>query len=102
MISEKYSRKICKEVVVAVRVSKVKNLWSITSTPFTILHKIEATIPITQLGRIVSLPGRYWEALNYYQKALTFSAVHRPSLLGAARILRAKGQWPRIHQLMIR
>jgi hypothetical protein len=59
-------------------------------------------MPITQVGCIVALPGRYWEALSYYQKALAFSAVHRASLLGAARILRAKGQWPRIHQLMIR
>jgi hypothetical protein len=83
-------------------VSKVKNLWSITSTPFTILNKIEATMPITEIACIVALPGRYWEALNYYQKALSFSAVHHPSLLGAARILRAKGQWPRIHQLMKR
>jgi len=48
------------------------------------------------------LLGRYWEALHYYQKALVFSSVHRPSLMGAARILRAKGQWPRVHQLMIR
>nr|CAD7199727.1 unnamed protein product [Timema douglasi] len=46
--------------------------------------------------------GRSWEALNYFYKALAFSSTHQISLLGAAKILRSKGQWPRIHQLMIR
>ncbi|KAJ8866211.1 hypothetical protein PR048_032054 [Dryococelus australis] len=46
--------------------------------------------------------GRGWEALRCYQEALSLSPTHRMSLLGAARILRTKGQWPRIHQLMIR
>ncbi|XP_068082908.1 protein O-mannosyl-transferase TMTC1 [Anabrus simplex] len=46
--------------------------------------------------------GRSWEALVYYQRALSVSATHKQSLLGAAKILRAKGQWARIHQLMIR
>ncbi|XP_063229083.1 protein O-mannosyl-transferase TMTC1-like [Bacillus rossius redtenbacheri] len=46
--------------------------------------------------------GRGWEALHCYQGALSLSPTHRASLLGAARILRTKGQWPRIHQLMIR
>ncbi|XP_068082907.1 protein O-mannosyl-transferase TMTC1 [Anabrus simplex] len=46
--------------------------------------------------------GRSWEALHYYRKALQLTATHRISLLGALRVLRAKGQYPRVHQLMIR
>ncbi|XP_069696734.1 protein O-mannosyl-transferase TMTC1-like [Periplaneta americana] len=57
---------------------------------------------LAELAAWLHQQGRYWEALSYYEKALAVSATHRPSLLGAARILRAKGQWPRVHQLMIR
>ena len=46
--------------------------------------------------------GRQWEALGMYQKALAIAPTDRAPLLGAARILRAKGQWPRIHQLVTR
>jgi hypothetical protein len=68
----------------------------------TILHESKIATQVIQFTCNFVVSGRYWEALTYYQKALTFSVLHRPSLLGAARILRAKGQWPRVHQLMIR
>ncbi|KAL7307439.1 hypothetical protein TKK_0000618 [Trichogramma kaykai] len=46
--------------------------------------------------------GKWLQALMYYLKGLEISPVHRSSLLGTARILRSRGQWPRVHQLITR
>ncbi|CAB0037491.1 unnamed protein product, partial [Trichogramma brassicae] len=46
--------------------------------------------------------GKWLQALKYYLKGLEISPVHRSSLLGTARILRSRGQWPRVHQLITR
>ncbi|OXU29367.1 hypothetical protein TSAR_006584 [Trichomalopsis sarcophagae] len=46
--------------------------------------------------------GKWLPALKYYLRGLSLSPVHRSSLLGTARILRSRGQWPRVHQLITR
>lgn len=45
---------------------------------------------------------KWLPALNYYLKAITISPVHKYSLLGTAKILRSRGQWSRVHQLITR
>jgi hypothetical protein len=50
----------------------------------------------------LSLTGHNWEASFYYNKALRIKPTHTESLLGAARVLRAKGQYTRIHHIMHR
>jgi hypothetical protein len=50
----------------------------------------------------VCITGRKWEAFFYYNKALRIPPTHTESLLGAAKVLRANGQYTRIHQLMSR
>ncbi|XP_076301294.1 protein O-mannosyl-transferase TMTC1-like isoform X2 [Lasioglossum baleicum] len=46
--------------------------------------------------------GKWLPSLKYYQKAMEVSPSHRSSLLGTVRILRSRGQWPRVHQLITR
>ncbi|XP_014210531.1 transmembrane and TPR repeat-containing protein 1-like isoform X2 [Copidosoma floridanum] len=46
--------------------------------------------------------GKWLAALKYYLKGVALSPVHRASLLGTARILRSRGQWSRVHQLITR
>ncbi|XP_011501545.1 PREDICTED: uncharacterized protein LOC105365148 [Ceratosolen solmsi marchali] len=46
--------------------------------------------------------GKWLPALKYYLRGMSLSPVHRSSLLGTARILRSRGQWPRVHQLITR
>ncbi|XP_066592261.1 protein O-mannosyl-transferase TMTC1-like isoform X1 [Prorops nasuta] len=46
--------------------------------------------------------GKWLPSLNYYLKGMEVSPSHRSSLLGTARILRSRGQWPRVHQLITR
>ncbi|XP_015513359.1 protein O-mannosyl-transferase TMTC1 [Neodiprion lecontei] len=46
--------------------------------------------------------GKWLAALRYFLKGMEVSNCHRASLLGTARILRARGQWPRVHQLVTR
>ncbi|XP_058804494.1 protein O-mannosyl-transferase TMTC1-like isoform X2 [Phymastichus coffea] len=46
--------------------------------------------------------GKWLPALKYYLEGMSLSPTHRSSLLGAARILRSRGQWPRVHQLITR
>ena len=48
------------------------------------------------------LTGRNWEAIFYYNKALRIKPTHMESLLGAARVFRAKGQYTRVHHIMHR
>ena len=50
----------------------------------------------------LSLTGHNWEASFYYNKALRMKPTHTESLLGAAKVLRAKGQYTRIHHIMHR
>ncbi|XP_043267113.1 protein O-mannosyl-transferase TMTC1-like [Venturia canescens] len=46
--------------------------------------------------------GKWLLSLKYYLRGMDISPSHRTSLLGTARILRARGQWPRVHQLITR
>ncbi|XP_076380772.1 protein O-mannosyl-transferase TMTC1 [Megalopta genalis] len=46
--------------------------------------------------------GKWLPSLKYYLKAMEVSPSHRSSLLGTVRILRSRGQWPRVHQLITR
>lgn len=46
--------------------------------------------------------GKWLPSLKYYLKAMEISPSHRSSLLGTVRILRSRGQWPRVHQLITR
>jgi hypothetical protein len=48
------------------------------------------------------LAGYNLEAFFYYNKALRINPTHTESLLGAAKLLRAKGQYARIHQFNYR
>ncbi|XP_069696978.1 protein O-mannosyl-transferase TMTC1-like [Periplaneta americana] len=57
---------------------------------------------LAELAAWLHQQGHYWEALYYYQKALKVIPTHTESLLGTAKVLRAKGQYPRIHQLISR
>jgi len=50
----------------------------------------------------LSPAGHNWEASFYYNKALWMKPTHTESLLGVAKILRAKGQYTRIHHIMHR
>ncbi|KAI4484938.1 hypothetical protein M0802_012934 [Mischocyttarus mexicanus] len=46
--------------------------------------------------------GKWLPSLKYYLKGMEVSPSHRSSLVGTARILRSRGQWPRVHQLITR
>ncbi|XP_076748886.1 protein O-mannosyl-transferase TMTC1 isoform X2 [Xylocopa sonorina] len=46
--------------------------------------------------------GKWLPSLKYYLKAMEVSPSHRSSLLGTVRILRSRGQWSRVHQLITR
>ncbi|GLH13063.1 Protein of unknown function, partial [Gryllus bimaculatus] len=45
---------------------------------------------------------RSWEALHQYRQSLLLAPAHQQSFLGALKVLRGKGQYPRVHQMMIR
>ncbi|EGI62505.1 hypothetical protein G5I_09185 [Acromyrmex echinatior] len=46
--------------------------------------------------------GKWLPSLRYYFKAMEIFPSHKPSLIGTLRILRSRGQWSRVHQLIIR
>ncbi|XP_031836634.1 protein O-mannosyl-transferase TMTC1 isoform X1 [Nomia melanderi] len=46
--------------------------------------------------------GKWLPSLKYYLKAMELSPSHRSSLLGTVRILRSRGQWSRVQQLITR
>ncbi|EEB14054.1 smile protein, putative [Pediculus humanus corporis] len=46
--------------------------------------------------------GLKLKSMEYYKRALSHVAPHKSSLLGMAKILRAQGQLPRVHQITIR
>jgi hypothetical protein len=48
------------------------------------------------------LAGYNLEAFFYYNKALRINPTHTEFLLGAAKLLRAKGQYARLHQFKYR
>ncbi|XP_033611533.1 protein O-mannosyl-transferase TMTC1 isoform X2 [Cryptotermes secundus] len=57
---------------------------------------------LAELAAWLHEQGYNLEAFFYYNKALRINPTHTEALLGAAKLLRAKGQYARIHQFKYR
>ncbi|XP_025602566.1 protein O-mannosyl-transferase TMTC1-like isoform X2 [Athalia rosae] len=57
---------------------------------------------LAEYANWLNASGKWLTALRYFLKGMEVSNCHRASLLGTAKILRSRGQWPRVHQLVTR